>query len=172
MLLRRPPDFVGSGRFVTNGNGRPLGSSADNGSLISGHATPRARYAPVRHVECHEVAQSRWDVLRSGGNRHRSQRREPEGLLGTPRRTSGVRRSPAERWVQLVEDRDFSVDNIPEEVRGLQLEEFRKIVYQPDAHRPFFVERLRVHGGDVRVVTGHFLLWPKTPVRQSTVYSL
>jgi hypothetical protein len=71
-----------------------------------------------------------------------------------------------------VEDRDFSVDNIPEEVRGLQLEEFRKIVYQPDAHRPFFVERLRVHGGDVRVVTGHFLLWPKTPVRQSTVYSL
>ncbi len=36
----------------------------------------------------------------------------------------------------------------------------------------FFVERLRVHGGDVRVVTGHFLLWPKTPVRQSTVYSL
>jgi glycosyltransferase involved in cell wall biosynthesis len=38
----------------------------------------------------------------------------------------------------------FSVDNIPQEVRDLRLDEFRNIVYQLDAHRPWVMKEPRL----------------------------
>ena len=39
---------------------------------------------------------------------------------------------------------DFSVDNIPDDVRGHYLDEFRNIVYQLDAHRPWVMKEPRL----------------------------
>src|SRR5215831_19465233 len=39
---------------------------------------------------------------------------------------------------------DFAAENIPEEVRAERLEEFRRIVFQLDAHRPWVMKEPRL----------------------------
>ena len=134
---------------MSSGRSRQPGSASRRqtrlDSVISRHATHRVGHAPVRHVERHQAAEPCRCLLRTRRDRDRSQRREPEGFLGAARRPCRLRRSACTAAATTGGRSPTSRSTTsPTDVRERYLEEFRNIVFQLDAHRPWVMKEPRL----------------------------